>query len=198
MISVVGMGPGNIRYLTQEAIDVIRTADRRIAFGRIAKTAEQIAKPVIEIQRVQEVLDAIEAGQHNAILASGDACFYGILEYLKSKGVVIDSVSPGLSAFQYMMAKLKRSWSHAALVSLHGSDDQFPIIENHPLSIVLTDHQNTPNRISQKLRESGVSGKMLIGYNLSYDNEWIGESLIGEEIEEKPGISLVVVEHEMD
>ena len=36
MIKVVGMGPGNINYLTMEAINAIKSADRVIAFGRIS------------------------------------------------------------------------------------------------------------------------------------------------------------------
>ncbi len=197
MIALIGMGPGHIRYLTQEAIDTLRSVDCRIAFGRIAETARQIVEPVVEVHTISEIARHIPPGLNSAILASGDACFYGILDYLQRNGIVIDHISPGLSSFQYMMAKLQRSWSQATLVSLHGREEQFEKIINHPLSVVLTDKKHSPGMISLYLKEHGIQGKMYIGYNLSYENEQIEEVAIGEAIEDNSWISVVVVEHEM-
>jgi cobalt-precorrin-7 (C5)-methyltransferase len=198
MISVVGMGPGNVNYLTAEAIETIQQADQVIAFGRIAETAEQIKTPVIRIKRVDEILTRIEPDKNIAILASGDPCFYGILEYLKKKNVKINIVIPGISSFQYLMAKLKKSWHPAKLVSLHGRDEEFEQIIKHPLSVLLTDKIHTPHTISKQLQEQGIKGKMYIGYNLSYKDEKIVLKNIGDDIEEYGSISVVVVEHEMD
>ena len=115
MITVVGMGPGHIKYLTQEAITVIREADQVIAFGRIAETAEVITSQVIRVKSVSEVLDHLRSERHIALLASGDPGFYGILEYLKKQRITIDRVVPGLSSFQYFMAKLQKSWQQPVI-----------------------------------------------------------------------------------
>jgi cobalt-precorrin-7 (C5)-methyltransferase len=192
------MGPGNIKYLTAEAVEAIQQADQAIAFGRIAETAEQIKTPVIRIKKIDEILTRIEPDKNIAILASGDPCFYGILEYLKKNGVTIDAVIPGLSSFQYLMAKLKKSWHPAKLVSLHGRDEEFEQIVKHPLSVILTDNIHTPHTISKRLQKQGIKGKMYIGYNLSYEDEKIVLKNIGDDIAEYGSISVVVIEHEMD
>ena len=96
------------------------------------------------------------------------------------------------------MAKLKKSWHPAKLVSLHGRDEDFEQIVKHPLSVVFTDKKNTPRRISKRLQKSGVKGKIYIGYNLSYEDERIILKNIGDDIEEYGSVSVVIVEHEMD
>ncbi|MCP4402635.1 MAG: precorrin-6y C5,15-methyltransferase (decarboxylating) subunit CbiE [bacterium] len=198
MICVIGMGPGHISYLTTEAIGGIRAADIVLAFGRIAETAEKIRKPIIRIRRVDELLSFLDAGGQIAVLASGDPCFYGIVEYLKRNGIVIDAIIPGLSSMQYMMARLQKSWQHARFFSLHGRHEALEAIEDSPLSVILTDSQNTPQFISQQLQELGVRGRLYIGYNLSYEDECIVALEIGETIEARDGMSLVVVEHDLD
>ncbi|WP_253200531.1 precorrin-6y C5,15-methyltransferase (decarboxylating) subunit CbiE [Clostridium sp. CF012] len=197
MIKVVGMGPGNINYLTMEAINAIKSADRVIAFGRIASTAKILVKDVIEVNRVQEIIENLDVKVTTAILASGDPCFFGIIDYLMKKDVVIDEVIPGISSFQYMMTKLKKSWQDALLISLHGRDESLEAVIKSRLSVILTDSKNTPNFISKKLYDIGVSGKMYTGYNLSYDEEVIVSNKIGDAIEIAGNISVVVIENEM-
>ncbi|MBU3143727.1 precorrin-6y C5,15-methyltransferase (decarboxylating) subunit CbiE [Clostridium sp. CF012] len=196
-MKVVGMGPGNINYLTMEAINAIKSADRVIAFGRIASTAKILVKDVIEVNRVQEIIENLDVKVTTAILASGDPCFFGIIDYLMKKDVVIDEVIPGISSFQYMMTKLKKSWQDALLISLHGRDESLEAVIKSRLSVILTDSKNTPNFISKKLYDIGVSGKMYTGYNLSYDEEVIVSNKIGDAIEIAGNISVVVIENEM-
>ncbi|MBZ9687083.1 precorrin-6y C5,15-methyltransferase (decarboxylating) subunit CbiE [Clostridium estertheticum] len=197
MIKVVGMGPGNINYLTMEAINAIKSADRVIAFGRICSTAKVIVNSVIEVNRVDEIIENLDNKVNTAILASGDPCFFGIIDYLRKKGIVIGEVIPGISSFQYMMAKLKKSWQDALLISLHGRDEKLEGVVKSRLSVILTDKTNNPNFISKKLCELGVIGKIHTGYNLSYDEEVILINNIGDEIEIAGNISVVVIENEM-
>ena len=198
MLTVVGMGPGHIKYLTQEAIEAIQEADLVLAFGRIAQTAEAITSPVIRLKSVSDALEYASSEKDVALLASGDPCFYGILEYLNTHGIAIARVIPGLSSFQYLMAKLRKSWQHAHFISLHGRDNELEQVAQHQLTIMLTDRQHTPRSISQQLGKMGLTGKMYVGYNLSYKNEHILEASIGEDFEENYTLSVVVIEHEMD
>lgn len=197
MIKVVGMGPGNIKYLTMEAICAIKAADRVIAFGRISNTAKILVNHVIEVNRVQEIIENLDNNLTTAILASGDPGFFGIMDYLIKKDIVIDEVIPGISSFQYMMTKLKKSWQDATLISLHGRDEKLEEVIKSRLCVILTDSKNTPNFISKKLYSLGVSGKIYTGYNLSYDEEVIITNKIGDEIEIAGNISVVVIENEM-
>ncbi|MCB2300327.1 precorrin-6y C5,15-methyltransferase (decarboxylating) subunit CbiE [Clostridium tagluense] len=197
MIKVVGMGPGNINYLTMEAINAIKSADRVIAFGRIASTAKILVNDVIEVNRVDSIIENLDANLNTAILASGDPCFFGIIDYLIKKGIVVGEVIPGISSFQYMMSKLKKSWQDALLISLHGREESLSKVIKSRLSVILTDSKNNPNFISKRLYELGVVGKIYTGYNLSYDEEVILINDIGGEIEIAGNISVVVIENEM-
>ena len=197
MIKVIGMGPGNINHLTMEAICAIKSVDKVIAFGRIANTAKILVNGVIEVNRVDEIIENLDKRGNTAILASGDPCFFGIIDYLKKKNIEVGEVIPGISSFQYMMTKLKKSWQDALLISLHGRDEKLEGVIKCKLSVILTDSKNTPNFISKKLNEIGVIGKMYTGYNLSYDEEVILVNDIGDEIELAGNISVVVIENEM-
>ncbi|PID58953.1 precorrin-6y C5,15-methyltransferase (decarboxylating) subunit CbiE [candidate division KSB3 bacterium] len=195
---VIGMGPGHLKYLTLEAIEAVQAADTVLAFGRIAETAEKIRRPVTRIMRMDEVLPFLSNEGRIAVLASGDPCFYGIVDYLKRHDIAIDAILPGLSSMQYMMARLQKSWQQARFFSLHGRDEELEAIKQSPLSVILTDSRNTPQDISQQLKRLGLRGRLYVGYKLSYEDERILERKIGEEIEVCEAISLVVVEHELD
>ncbi|MGV8981108.1 precorrin-6y C5,15-methyltransferase (decarboxylating) subunit CbiE [Clostridium sp.] len=197
MIKIVGMGPGNINYLTMEAINTIKFADKVIAFGRIAGTAKIIVNDVIEVNKVQEIIENLDDKVTTVVLASGDPCYFGIIDYLIKKGVVVGEVIPGISSFQYMMTKLKKSWQDALLISLHGRDESLQKVIKSKLSVILTDSKNNPNFISKQLCTLGVVGKIYTGYNLSYDDEIILCNNIGDEIEIAGNISVVVIENEM-
>jgi len=198
MIRLVGMGPGSIRYLTMEAVEAIKDTELVIAFGRIAKAAKQIRAEVQTVDRVDQIIDMLDSNRDIAILASGDPCFFGILDFLQRKGIVVDQVLPGVSSMQYMMARLKKSWQDAAFISFHGRECSIEDIKKSKTSIVLTDSKYTPNYISSLLSSMGVKGKMFVGFNLSYEDEFIVEKEIGSDIDEISTLTVVVIENEVD
>ncbi|OGO78207.1 MAG: precorrin-6y C5,15-methyltransferase (decarboxylating) subunit CbiE [Clostridiales bacterium GWB2_37_7] len=198
MIRLVGLGPGGTKHITLEAVEIIKRADVVIAFARIAKTALQIRAEVKTIDRVDQIVDMLNADREIAILASGDPCFYGILDFLQRNGIAIDQVVPGISSIQYMMARLKKSWHSAALLSFHGRECSIEELRNSKTSIVLTDSSYTPNYISRLLSNMGVKGKIFVGYNLSYEDELIIEKQIGADIDDYSALAVVVIENEMD
>ncbi len=193
MIYLVGMGPGGEKQLTGEAIEILQTADRLIAFGRIAETAEKFSNAVVRIDKLEDVEKNLTEGT-NAVLASGDACFYGILDFLKKSKVEIDLVIPGISSIQLMMCRIHKSWHNATFFSFHGKDDDYDRILDSSLSIVLTDGKTTPNMISKRLFEKGARGYFYVGYNLSYSNEIILFNEIGGEVGHRSDLSVTVVE----
>lgn len=198
MIYLIGMGPGNIKYLTLDALEKIKSSSRIVAFGRLAKTVEELMRDTIKITKVEEVLKYIDSEETIAILASGDPCFYGLLEYLKNKNIEVNEVIPGISSFQYMMTKLKKSWHNAVFISLHGREENIKKVINADLAVILTDNKNNPHTISKTLYERGMKGKIYVGFNLSYEDEKIVSANIGEDIEILRDLSVVVIENEMD
>ena len=132
------------------------------------------------------------------LLASGDPNFFGIVDFLKGKGLPIKEVLPGLSSFQYLMGKLQKSWQNAFFLSLHGREDNLEKIKSHKLSILLIDKFNTPDKISKELYRLNIKGKIYVGFNLSYDDEKIIIKNIGEEIENISSLGVVIIENKMD
>jgi cobalt-precorrin-7 (C5)-methyltransferase len=190
------MGPGHIDYLTRDAIEIVTSADRCIAFGRISETARQITRNVTTVTRLEEVIKHLKHKGVIAVLASGDACFFSILDFLKSKQIAIARIIPGITSFQYMMSRLQMSWHNATFFSLHGRSQNFHEILNTELSVILTDKHNTPDIISHKLAELGGYGKIYVGFDLSYESEIILEKSLGEPIPAISELATVVVELE--
>lgn len=198
MLSVAGVGPGNKAYLTKIVEDRIKEADHILAFGRIGDSLKEIRDDIVCINRVDHVLDFIEEGKQVLLLASGDPNFYGIVNFLKGKGVEIKEVLPGISSFQYMMSQLQKPWQEAKFISLHGRDEDLRQVKNHRLSIILIDQDNMPSSLSRRLYQIGIRGKIYAGFNLSYENEQIISKQIGDDIEDASSLGVVVVENEMD
>ncbi len=198
MLTVAGIGPGNPKYLTMEVLEEIQNSEYILAFGRVAKSLEGIRKDIVEINKVEDVIKYIKGKEKVLLLASGDPCFFGIIEFLKRKAIEIDKVLPGLSSFQYLMASLGKSWENGRFLSLHGREDSLDKVKENRLSIILTDRVNTPSFISRSLDDLNIRGLMHVGYNLSYENEVIKTIKIGEELEDMSSLAVVVVENEMD
>lgn len=197
MLTVAGIGPGHPKYLTKEVYDLIKDSDKILAFRRAAEGLKALNPNIIAIDRVQEIVDYSEKEDY-ILLASGDPNFYGIVDYLRRENIEIKKVLPGLSSFQYMMARLEKSWNDAELISLHGREGDLARVKDSSLSIILTDKDQNPNYISKELDKMGVKGKLYTGYDLSYKREKIFENKIGDDIELISPLAIVVIENEMD
>ena len=198
MLSVAGVGPGNKEYLTKIVERKIRETEYILAFGRIGESLKEIRDDIVCVSRVDEVLDFMKEDKEILLLASGDPNFYGIVNFLKKKGIRIKEVIPGISSFQYMVSKLQKPWQNAKFLSLHGRKEDLNEVKNHKLSIILIDKDNMPSSISRKLYELGIRGIIHSGFNLSYEEEIIISKKIGEKIEDVSSLGVVVVENEMD
>ena len=198
MLTVAGVGPGNPKYLTIEVKEKILRSENIISFGRVANSLKDIRDDIIQVNKVDEVINLINEKNELLLLASGDPNFYGIVDFLRTRGVEIVEVLPGLSSFQYLMSKLQKSWQSAHFLSLHGRGGSLEEIKRHKLSILLIDKDNTPDKISKELYRLKIKGKIYVGYNLSYNDEKIIIKNIGEDIEDYSSLGVVVIENEMD
>lgn len=198
MLTIAGIGPGNPKYLTLEVLDAIKEAKYILAFGRVAKTLNPIREDIVEVNKVDEILDYLIDKEDVLLLASGDPNFFGVVDFIKRKGVKINKVLPGLSSFQYLMAKLEKPWQEAKFISLHGRDGDLEWVKDYKLSIILIDKDNNPAFISRELHKLNIKGEMYIGFDLSYDSEKIIKINIGEEVEGYSSLGVVVIENEMD
>ncbi len=198
MLTIAGVGPGNIKYMTMDVIEKIKNSNNIIAFGRVGESIKPLEKDYTQVNRVDQIIDYLNINEEALLLASGDPNFFGIVEYLKRNNVKIKEVLPGLSSFQYMMAKLEKPWQGAKFISLHGRDFNLSEIVKDRQIIALIDKDNNPSFISNELKKLGLKGTMHIGFNLSYEDEKIIKINIGEEVEEYSSLGVVVIENEVD
>ena len=180
MIYIVGLGPGHKDYIMIKALEIMNKSDIIVGFKRAIDSLDFIENNKIYINKLSDI-DKFICSEENkdeniSIVASGDPTFYGITNYIKSKTVLEIEVIPGISSFQYLTCKLKMPWNNAYLGSLHGRSQEFlEKINNNQLSIWLTDKENNPAILCKMLYEAEIKCKVIIGENLSYEDEIISE-----------------------
>jgi len=180
MIYIVGLGPGHEDYIMPKALGIMKRSNVIIGFKRAIDSIAFIDNKKVCINTLSDI-DQFICSEENkdddiSIVSSGDPTFYGITNYIKSKAVSEIEIIPGISSFQYLTCKLKMPWNNAYLGSLHGRYEEFlDVIHKNKLSIWLTDKENNPGALCKILYEAKTSCKVIIGENLSYENEIISE-----------------------
>lgn len=178
MIYIVGLGPGHRDYIMPKALEILKKSNIIIGFKRALDSLEFVDNKKIYINKLsyinEYICDEKNRSMIISIVASGDPTFYGITNYIKSKATLEFQVIPGISSFQYLTCKLNMSWNNAYLGSLHGRKEDFlTVVNNHDLSIWLTDKENNPAMLCEILHKEKVRCKVAIGENLSYEDEII-------------------------
>ena len=184
-INVVGLGTGNIDYLTGAVIKCIKSADIVIGGERQLEDISSLLNLSQEKYILKKLSDTVEYIQEKisekeiTVVVSGDTGFYSFLNYLKKtvhNGVF--NVVPGISSFQYLFAKLGETWEQYNLYSVHGREIDIPeALKNSTAGIILlTDDKNSPYYIGRILMKNNFSNiKMIVGERLSYPDEKITE-----------------------
>lgn len=197
MIYIVGIGPGHRDYILPKAVKVMEKCDLIIGFKRAVDSLDFIDVSKKYMRKLSdldeyilgdesEISDVCSYTVENkksgksfmnvAIIASGDPTFYGITNYIKNKTQKEIEVIPGISSFQYLTSKVKLPWNNAYLGSLHGRKDEFiNKVQEHEISIWLTDKENNPAVLCRILCEKNIPCRVVIGENLSYDDEVISQ-----------------------
>lgn len=202
MIYIVGLGPGHKDYIMPKALEIMKKSNIIIGFKRAIDSLDFIHNKKIYINKLSD-LDKFIASKNNenkvsiinnenlnkgiiisnenlshniSIVASGDPTFYGITNYIKGKTASAFEIIPGISSFQYLTCKVKLPWNNGYLGSLHGRSEEFlEQINNSELSIWLTDKENNPAVLCEKLCTAEMNCRVIIGENLSYEDEVISE-----------------------
>ncbi|APF28982.1 precorrin-6y C5,15-methyltransferase (decarboxylating), CbiE subunit [Clostridium sporogenes] len=175
-VYIVGLGPGHKDYMLQGAINNLEKVDIIIGFKRAIESLDFIKNNKKTVHRLSEILDYIKENKDKSIsiVASGDPCFYGISNYIKNNYEGKIEIIPGISSYQYMMAKINESWQNSFLGSLHGREEEFiEKVKNYEKSIWLTDKNNSPDKLCKRLIENNIKAEVIVGENLSYKDEKI-------------------------
>lgn len=198
-MKIIGIGPGNPKYLTLDAISEIKEAKKVYGFRRISEDLKEIESDIEVIKTVDDMVKVSLVDNDIAILATGDPLFFGIANTLNNKNVKVDKIIPGLSSSQYLLSKLNLNTNNYNSVSFHGREFNKDLVKKG-LNVFFTDSVNTPTFISKKLWEENYRGKFYAGFNLSYDNEKIIEGMVGScfDNESKLALAVFINEDEMD
>ncbi|MDO4453824.1 MAG: precorrin-6A reductase [Eubacteriales bacterium] len=178
-ISLVGIGMGDRKSLTMEAIDHIHAADVLIGAKRMLEPFSGLHKPMMCEYRPEEICQYIQEHpeyEHVAVLLSGDTGFYSgakkLMDLLKDEHV---TVCPGISSVVAFCAKLQTSWDDIKLMSLHGrGQNTIHALKEYGKVFTLVGTKDGIPNLCRKLIEYGMEDtKISVGEALSYPQERI-------------------------
>ena len=182
-INVVGLGPGNIKYLSTTGIDCVKEAEIIVGSTRQLSDLKTIISEKQEIYILGKLSELIAYLKENiekkiTIIVSGDTGYYSLVPYLsKNLSKDILNIIPNISSYQYLFSKIGENWQNFRLASVHGREfDYVKNIDDEDTAglVLLTDDIQNPYEVSKNLYNSGVRNlTVIVGENLSYDNEKI-------------------------
>lgn len=185
MITVVGIGPGNSRFLTIEGQLKIEKADIVYGHKRQIEAISHIENSgtLIEYEKIDRLeamlLDETFKNKDISIvvLASGEPSLYGIGKYVdkifKDNLDVKVELVPGISSVQYLFAKAKIPMNDVYITSSHGKDIDIDILQGMEKIAFMTDAGRGPAYIAKVYQYIGMDPYIVIGENLSYEDEKI-------------------------
>ena len=182
-INVVGLGPGNIKYLSTTGIDCVKEAEIVVGSTRQLSDLKTIISEKQEIYILGKLTELIAYLKENierkiTIIVSGDTGYYSLVPYLsKNLSKDILNIIPNISSYQYLFSKLGENWQNFRLASVHGREfDYVKNIDDKDIAglVLLTDDIQNPYEVSKNLYNNRIRNlTVIVGENLSYDNEKI-------------------------
>lgn len=179
-VLIVGAGMGNPRLLTAQALKAVESCGLLVGARRMLDSfpdskAEKVPAAVPE--KIAEVLRGKEGhAELAAVLVSGDTGFYSAAKTLPAllPGMEVQFLC-GISSLQYFCAKLGTGWDNAAVISLHGREqDLLTAVRGSKKTFVLTGGGHSVRNICALLSESGMGHlRTAVGADLSYAEEEI-------------------------
>ena len=209
-ISLVGIGMGTALTMTAQAEEAVRSADCLIGARRMLEAVRDLdtaaGKPALAEYRGEEILSYIRSHpeyREIAVLLSGDTGFHS---GAKTLGGLLGSELPecetqmitGIASVVYLAARLNTSWEDAALVSLHGKDEDFiRTVSRNRKTFLLLGGRDAGTRALERLREYEMDEIMIhAGRRLSYPDERIVSGTIQQISEEDvDGLCVVLAEN---
>ncbi|HBF3896459.1 TPA: cobalt-precorrin-7 (C(5))-methyltransferase [Clostridioides difficile] len=177
MINIIGLGPGNLDYITKKGENLISTSDVLIGGKRNLESIKKFeGEKIVLDSNLREIIEYINNNKEKqiSIIASGDPLIYGIGRYL-SKNIdnkMLNMVS-GISSLQYIFSKIYVDMNDVYITSSHGKVPDFDYILSHKKVCMVTDSKIGPKQISREIIDRNLNKIIVVGENLSYDNEKI-------------------------
>lgn len=177
MINVIGLGPGSTDYITKLGEKLIQNSDVVIGGKRNLESIIDFEGEKIEISsNLKEIVEYINNNKHKqiSVIASGDPLIYGIGRYL-SKNIDKEDLNivSGISSLQYIFSKVHIDMNDLYITSSHGKTPDFDYVLSHKKVCMVTDKIIGPKEICKQILDRNLEKTIVVGENLSYDNERI-------------------------
>lgn len=201
-IHIIGIGPGDKAFLTEQAKAAIDGSDAVIGAASVCQ-ALNVGVPMYHeyrAERIAALLREHPSIRKAAIVMRGDIGFFsGAKNLIAILGKENVSLIPGISSVVLFAARLGVSLEDAAFVSLHGRKDALMRrVATCRKVFVLTDSQNTPTEVINRLCRYDLGGvRVAVGERLSYREECITNAT-AEELKEQifDAFSVLYIENE--
>ena len=198
MLTVVGMGPAGLQWMTPAAQTVIAGAEGLVGARRhLAQFPDFNGQTFSLGADIPALLDwlTVRMDKPVVVLASGDPLLFGIGKRLVDHfGTERVRVIPGISAVQYLCARVGVDMNDIWLTSSHGRQVDFDQLVRQKKVAMVTDRLCGPREIAAGLVARGVGHRwMVIGENLAMDNERIRWLRAGDEPDEQYDMNVVVI-----
>ena len=200
-VFLIGTGPGSGSYLTGEAKKRLEECDLIVGASRCVRQLENFHKPVFEGYQPEKIADYLDAHPEAEVICgamSGDPGFYSAAEklgaVLERRGRYTVEVIPGISSLGYFFAKIRRSWDHTRLFSMHGQAANFVSeLKRSGSAFVLGGGADFYEKICGQLMDLGMQeAKLFAGENLTLKDEQIFEAT-PESLKDRKAPSLAVL-----
>lgn len=177
-IFVIGAGLGKIELLSQNSLNLIKTANLVISTDRLYEKFKELNKNSVCLS-LSKIADRIKAEsnlQSIVILASGDVGFYSISKTLKSSllDYELEFVN-GTSSLQYLSSKMQIPYNNIKTISVHGREKSIiPYVCYNECVFVLTGGKYKAHDVINELISVGLADVIVtVGENLSDKTERI-------------------------
>lgn len=193
MVYVVGIGPGDEKYMTVSAVELVGESDIIVGGDRQLETAKSILTdfgikedsfPMLVsikngISRAIEIIGEMQ-DRNIVVLASGDPTLYGIADYIIRNTELDVYVEPGISSISYAFSRFGKNMNDVYITSSHGRNPDFDFLFCHKKIAMVTDSKIGPFEIYLEAEKRGKRYNYYIGENLSYTNERVYRFSSGE------------------
>ena len=177
MINIIGLGPGDTGYITKLGEQLIYSSDVVIGGKRNPESIKDFkGEKIVLSTNLKEILQYIQNNldKNISVIASGDPSIYGIGRYL-SKNIEHKhlNIVSGISSLQYIFSRIFVDMNDVYITSSHGKVPDFDYILSHKKVSMVTDSKIGPHEISREIQKRNLNKTIVVGENLSYEDEKI-------------------------
>ncbi|MBS3761009.1 cobalt-precorrin-7 (C(5))-methyltransferase [Halodesulfurarchaeum sp.] len=197
-IHAVGIGPGNVEFLTKRGREVIKGADVVVGFGTVVELVAELTDAELltcgyedEAQALGAFGERVSEGAEGVAVLMGDPNHSGY-QFLGKVEDAVDRpvrVVPGISAIQMAASRARTPLEDTRFVTLHKSGDIEPgldrlreVVGERHLLVLPRPYDVMPGDIAADLLEAGADPELdsLVLEKLSHEDESVTRQPLGD------------------